>query len=88
MGVAYDQSPVQNAIDHTVRLPDSNRTLLAVGFNQKIGERTSVDVGYMHVFLATAEIDRLTSNPLLLPVVHGSFSSSADIFSLQHNHGF
>jgi long-chain fatty acid transport protein len=88
MGVAYDQSPVQNAMDRTVRLPDSNRVLLAVGFNQKITERTSVDVGYMHVFFAAAEIDRPTSNPLMLPVVRGSFSSTADVFSIQLNHAF
>lgn len=88
MGVAYDQSPIQNAMDRTVRLPDSDRTLLAVGFNQKIGERTSIDVGYIHVFLAKAEIDRPTSNPSSLPVVRGSFSSSADIVSVQLNHRF
>ncbi len=88
MGVAYDQSPVRNAMDRTVRLPDSDRTLLAIGFNHKIGERTSIDVGYIHMFLARAEIDRPTSNPSLLPLVRGSFSSSADIVSLQLNHRF
>jgi long-chain fatty acid transport protein len=67
VGVAYDQSPITNARDRTVRLPDSDRTLLAVGFNQRIGQRTSFDVGYSHVFLEKSEIDRPTSNPILLP---------------------
>ncbi|SCY28457.1 long-chain fatty acid transport protein [Nitrosospira sp. Nl5] len=88
MGVAYDQSPIRNAMDRTVRLPDSDRTLLAVGINQKISQRTSVDFGYIHVFLEKSEIDRPTGNPLLLPVVRGSFSSSADIVSVQLNHQF
>ncbi|HET7060665.1 MAG TPA: outer membrane protein transport protein [Nitrosospira sp.] len=87
-GVAYDQSPIRNAMDRTVRLPDSDRTMLAVGFNQKIGQRTSVDVGYIHVFFDKAQIDRPTSNPLSLPLVRGSFSNSADIVSVQLNHQF
>lgn len=88
MGAAYDQSPIRNAHDRTVRLPDSDRTQLAVGLNQKIGERTSIDVGYMHIFLEDAEIDRPTNNPQLLQVVRGSFNSSADIVSMQLNHQF
>lgn len=87
-GVAYDQSPIRNAMDRTVRLPDSDRTMLAVGFNQKIGQRTSIDVGYIHVFFDKTEIDRPTSNPLSLPLVRGSFSNSADIVSVQLNHQF
>lgn len=89
MGVAYDQSPIRNAMDRTVRLPDSDRTLLAVGFNQRIGKRMSVDVGYIHIFSEKAEIDRPTNNPRLPPgVVRGSFSSSVDIVSIQLNHQF
>jgi long-chain fatty acid transport protein len=91
MGVAHDQSPIRNTMDRTVRLPDSDRTLLAVGFNQKIGQRTSVDVGYIHIFLEKSEIDRAVSdprNPLSRSVVRGSFSSSADIVSVQLNHQF
>jgi long-chain fatty acid transport protein len=88
MGIAYDQSPIRNAMDRTVRLPDSDRIMFAIGFNQKINERTSVDVGYIHMFLEKSTIERPTSNPLLLPVVRGSFSSSADIVSLQLNHQF
>jgi long-chain fatty acid transport protein len=88
MGIAYDQSPIRNAADRTVRLPDSDRIMLAIGFNQKINQRTSVDVGYIHMFLEKSSIDRPTSNPLLLPVVRGSFSSSADIVSVQLNHQF
>lgn len=91
MGVAYDQSPVRNAIDRTVRLPDSDRTLLAVGFNQRIGERTSVDVAYIHIFYEKAEINR-RNNPLspLSPNgdVRGSFSNSMDVVSIQLNHQF
>ena len=87
-GVAYDQSPTRNATDRTVRLPDSDRVWLAVGFNQKINGRTSIDVGYAHVFFGKAEIDRATGNNPLLQVVRGSFNTSVHIISVQLNHQF
>lgn len=87
-GFAYDQSPVRSAMDRTVRLPDSDRFWLAVGFNQKFGERTSIDAGYSHVFFKGAEIDRPTFPNPSLQVVRGSFDTNAHIISLQLNHHF
>lgn len=87
-GVAYDQSPTRNAADRTVRLPDSDRIWLALGFNQKINEKTSIDVGYAYVFLDKAEINRATNNNPLLQVVRGSFNTSVHIISVQLNHRF
>ncbi|MEO8767060.1 MAG: outer membrane protein transport protein, partial [Nitrosospira sp.] len=88
VGAAYDQSPTRNATDRTVRLPDSDRIWLALGFNQKINEKTSIDVGYAHLFLDKAEINRATNNNPLLQVVRGSFNTSVDIISVQLNHRF
>lgn len=87
-GVAYDQSPVRNATDRTVRLPDSDRVWLSVGFNQKINERTSIDAGYAHIFFDKSEIDRATNNNPMLQVVRGSFNTSVHIISVQLNHRF
>lgn len=87
-GFAYDQSPVRNARDRSVRLPDSDRFWLAVGLNQKLGERTSIDVGYSHVFFKGAEIERPTFPNPSLQVVRGSFNTDAHIISLQLNHHF
>ena len=87
-GVAYDQSPTRNATDRTVRLPDSDRIWLALGFNQKINKKTSIDVGYAHLFLDKAEINRATNIPSFQQVVRGSFNASADIISVQLNHRF
>lgn len=88
LGTAFDQSPVRNAMDRTVRFPDSDRTWLAAGFNRKISEHTSIDVGYAHVFFDKAEIDRATLNNPLLQLVQGSFRNSTDIISIQFNHRF
>lgn len=87
-GVAYDQSPVRNAADRTVRLPDSDRIWLALGFNHKINKKTSIDVGYAHVFFDKAEINRATNNNPLLQIVRGSFNTSVHIISVQLNHRF
>lgn len=87
-GAAYDQSPTRNAADRTVRLPDSDRIWLALGFNQKINEKTSIDAGYAYVFLDKAEINRATNNNPLLQVVRGSFNASVHIISVQLNHRF
>lgn len=80
-GIAYDQSAVHNAADRTVRLPDSDRTWLAFGFNHQLNKQTSVDAGYAHLFFDKAAIDRAK----LTQVVRGSFDASVDVFSVQLN---
>jgi long-chain fatty acid transport protein len=87
-GFAYDRSPVRKSLHRTVRLPDSDRFWLAVGFNQKLGERTSVDVGYSHVFFEGAEINRPSFPDASLQVVRGTFDTDVHIISLQLNHHF
>jgi long-chain fatty acid transport protein len=59
-----------------------------VGFNQKLGERTSVDVGYSHVFFEGAEINRPSFPDASLQVVRGTFDTDVHIISLQLNHHF
>lgn len=75
-------------VERTVRLPDSDRFWLAVGFNQKLEGRTSIDVGYSHVFFRGAEINRPSFPNPSLQVVRGSFNADAHIISLQLNHHF
>lgn len=89
-GVAYDQSPIRSASDRTVRLPDSDRTWLAFGFNYKLNKQTSVDVGYAHLFFDKAKINRQTvlGTTGTTQFVRGEFETSVNIFSLQLNHHF
>ncbi len=89
-GVAYDQSPVRSASDRTVRLPDADRTWLALGFNYKFSPSTSVDVGYSHLFFDDSDIDRRTTIGTIdtTQFVRGSFDTAVDIFSVQLNHHF
>ncbi len=87
-GTAWDQSPTRNASDRTVRLPDSDRVWLSFGVNHKIGKKTSIDLGYAHVFFDKAEINRPTNENPSLQIVRGSFNTSVHILSVQLNHQF
>ena len=49
-GVAFDQSPVNN-VDRWPRLPDSDRTWLAVGGRYKYSSALNFDVGAAYIFV-------------------------------------
>ncbi len=49
-GVAYDQTPVPD-LDRTVRIPDGNRTWLAVGGQYRLSKATAIDFGFAHLFV-------------------------------------
>lgn len=89
-GVAFDESPVRNASDRTVRLPDSDRTWVAFGFNYKLSKQTSVDAGYAHLFFDKEKIDRRTvlGTTPTAQFVRGAFDTSVNILSVQLNHSF
>lgn len=89
-GVAYDESPVQSTTDRTVRLPDSDRTWLALGLNYKFSKQTSMDVGYAYLTFDDAKIRRQTvlGTTATAQIVQGEFDTSVHILSLQLNHHF
>jgi long-chain fatty acid transport protein len=51
VGGGYDQSPTNNT-DRTVRLPDGNRWVIAVGGHYQWKPNIGVDLGYTHMFVA------------------------------------
>lgn len=89
-GVAYDQSPVRSSSDRTVRLPDSDRTWLALGMNYKFTKQTSMDVGYAYLMFDEAKIRRQTvlGTTPTAQVVDGKFDTKVHILSVQLNHHF
>jgi long-chain fatty acid transport protein len=89
-GVAYDQSPVRKATDRTVRLPDSDRTWLALGLNYKFTKQTSMDVGYAYLMFDEAKINRQTVLGTMETGqrVIGKFDTKVHILSVQLNHHF
>jgi long-chain fatty acid transport protein len=87
-GVAWDQSPVQDQY-RTVRLPDNDRTWLALGAKFNVTQSAAIDFGYAHLFVSNASINntKVGSGGLATTVV-GSYEESVDILSVQYTQSF
>jgi long-chain fatty acid transport protein len=72
-GVALDQSPVQNASDRTPRLPDADRTWVAIGAGLQVSPRLSVDFGYAHINMDNSQV-RKTATPTNENLSRGNLS--------------
>ncbi|OGT23436.1 MAG: hypothetical protein A2342_09690 [Gallionellales bacterium RIFOXYB12_FULL_54_9] len=92
MGLAYDQSPVVDAY-RTARVPDADRTWLALGGQYKPDKNSALDFGYAHLFVKAASINNNTGaaglpSTATVGRLLGSYASSVDIFSVQYALGF
>ncbi|MBI2296213.1 MAG: outer membrane protein transport protein [Betaproteobacteria bacterium] len=87
-GVAFDETPT-NDVDRTSRLPDQDRTWVAVGVQHRVSKAGVLDLGYAHEFIRDASINT-TAAPLTCPphCLTGKFENKADIFSIQYSHSF
>lgn len=82
-GYAYDESPVPSSADSTPRLPDNDRQWLAFGVSHRFSGAVTMDLGYAHLFVRDSTISRLEATG---GVLNGTYSSDADILSLQFNY--
>lgn len=90
-GIAYDQTPVPDEASRTMTVPDSDRTWLAFGARWKMSPKTSVDMGYAHIFfkdVKTARAVMNTAETATLQTVRGDFKTDAHLFSVQMNYHF
>jgi long-chain fatty acid transport protein len=83
-GVAFDETPTNN-VDRTPRVPDQDRTWLALGAQYRVSKAGVLDVGYAHEFIRDASVNNAAA---LGGRLIGQFSSKADILSLQYSHAF
>ncbi|MGI9406693.1 MAG: OmpP1/FadL family transporter [Hyphomicrobiaceae bacterium] len=67
-GIAYEESPIQNASERLTPVPDSDRIWVSVGGTYRFSEHTKFDFAYTHVFVDEARFDRtsIVSNLLTL----------------------
>jgi long-chain fatty acid transport protein len=95
-GVAYDESPVPDA-DRTPRIPDQDRTWLAVGAQFRVSKQLAIDVGYTHIFVKEASVNlcnaaQAASNPRACAGKNnlvGSYDDNkVDIISAQVRYAF
>lgn len=87
-GVAYDNTPVQDEY-RTPRLPDEDRTWLAIGVRYQPEEKSAwwIDVGYTHIWVDDAESglsDTFTTRGINIPVkLSGTYEADIDIIAAQ-----
>ncbi len=92
-GIAHDKSPVKSAADRTMTLPDADRTWLSIGAKYSLTSKSSLDVGYTHIFFADAQTARAVTTgypgpETLRQTIRGDIDTSVDILSVQYNHNF
>ena len=92
-GVALDQTPTSDTY-RIPRLPDEDRTWVAVGGQYKISKAGALDFGYAHLFVQDPAMN-LSGAPALTPALVagrgaliGNYDSNVNIFSVQYRHNF
>lgn len=89
-GVAFDETPVSDAY-RTARIPDEDRTWVAVGAQYRLSPKSTIDLGYAHLFVKDARINkRELSNlpPVTNVILSGTYEGSVDILSAQLTYTF
>ncbi len=86
-GVAYDQSPVPNAQDRSVRLPDNDRYWFTLGATYRLSADSRFDVGYAFIHVKDADIES-DQTARARGVVRGTYEANVNILSLQYQHRF
>lgn len=86
-GVAYDQSPVPNAQDRSVRLPDEDRYWLSLGATYRPSPAGRFDVGYTFIQIKDADIDN-DQTARARGIVRGTYEATVNILSIQYQHTF
>lgn len=81
-GVAYDQTPVPDRSHRTPRIPDADRTWLAIGASWKLDSSNTLDIGYAYLFLRDA-VSNHSSEGALRHNIQGEFNSNVNILSAQ-----
>jgi long-chain fatty acid transport protein len=85
VGLGYEQSPVTDAV-RSVRVPDNDRVIVAVGAGYQLSEKINVDVAYSHFFVKTASINTAGAIPALNFV--GTSKGQVDIVSASLTYRF
>jgi long-chain fatty acid transport protein len=81
-GIAYDQSPVRDA-ERTPRLPDNDRTWLALGAQYKFSPSWSLDLAYAYIFVKDSTISQNEGSTAANGLVSGTYKNNVNILGLQ-----
>src|SRR5206468_10682582 len=81
-GVAWDQTPVRDE-ERTPRLPDEDRTWLALGAQYKYSDNWAFDIAYAYIFLRNASINQNEGSTAANGFINGSYKANVNIVGLQ-----
>lgn len=89
-GVAFDEAANRSSENLTPRVPDQDRTWLTLGFTYKSSDKLSFDVGYAHLFIKDAKINKSLSDPenTLRGALVGKYELDVNILSAQARWAF
>ncbi|MFO1401525.1 MAG: outer membrane protein transport protein [Steroidobacteraceae bacterium] len=82
VGVARDQAPVPDST-RTPRLPDNDRTWLALGAAWSPSDAVKVDVGYAHLFVKDAPLNQNAGSAPSYGTLVGAQKTKIDILAAQ-----
>lgn len=86
-GLAFDPTPVPDAQHRTARLPDSDRTWLSLGVGYQVTKKSTVDVGYTHIWFNDVKINNTTEGAYNNKLT-GTYTGSVDILGVQYSYRF
>lgn len=84
-GLAFDETPTNDAT-RSPRLPDQDRTWVALGLQWKPSKTSILDVGYAHEFIKDAKVNTTVAG--VPGALIGTFKNQADILSVQFSMAF
>ncbi len=86
-GAAWDETPLLNET-RTPRLPDNDRTWVAIGAQWRPLPALAVDLSYAHLFAREGALNQAEANPAAYAVLFGEQRSHVDIVGLQAAYRF
>ena len=86
-GVAWDESPVQNA-ERTPRLPDASRTWVSVGAQYTMSPNWKFDAGFTYIWANDASSNQNEGSTNSNGLIAGNYKSSVTIFGVQAAYAF
>ena len=86
-GVAWDQSPVQDA-DRTPRLPDADRVWFAGGVQYAMSQQLKFDLGLAYIWVDSMSSNQNAGNTAQNGLIKGSYDASVFIVGGQVSYSF
>jgi long-chain fatty acid transport protein len=84
-GLAYDEEAISDQY-RTARIPGNDRKWVSLGANWKISPNSSVDIGYAHLFISDASINK--NEGAANGTLTGTYDGDVNILSAQFTHNF